>query len=570
MAINLTLWWTRVSGMPDAGARVPSLLISSRPTEDVLRTPHAARTAASISAGTQGRATTDPARPAGGGAIISYHGTEPENPLIPGHTTESGGVKVIAALFRGLVSYDPIDARPRNAVADSITTSDARVFTIELKRGWTFHDGTPVTASSFVEAWNCTAYGPNKMQAASFLSHIEGFSEVNAPDSKTAELAGLKVIDDHTFVVTLSAPFSEFAVTLGCGAFFPLPRVFFEDRAAYEAHPIGNGAFRFVSREPERNILLRRYDGYAGDDKPQIGGVDFRIYADLADAYYDVIADQLDYLDVTPFWALEGNRYLKDLPNRTYDRTYLGIQTVSFPLYDARYADRRVRQAISMAIDRVKLIDKIFQGHQVPADGLVPPDVSGYAANQGGELCTYSPARAKELFDAAGYVGEIELTSNVDSPNQPWMEEVCISITETLGVPCRFVPIPTLGEFRRKLNAQQITALFRSGWIADYPSIENFLSPMFRTGASDNVGRYSNPTVDSLLTAADTAPTHEQAWELYQQAERVILRDMPTIPIWFQSTLSAWSTRLRNVQPNPFRELDLHSVTVAEPDDATG
>jgi oligopeptide transport system substrate-binding protein len=497
-------------------------------------------------------------------AVISYHGTEPENALIPGHTTESGGVKVIGALFRGLVSYDPIDAHPRNAVAESITTTDSAVYTVTLKRGWTFHDGTPVTASSFVDAWNYTAYGPNQMQAASFLSHIEGFAEVNAPDSSITELPGLKVVDDHTFVVTLGGPFAEFPVTLGCSAFFPLPATFFEDRAAFEAHPIGNGAFKFVSREPETNILLERYDGYAGDDKPHIGGVDFRIYASLEDAYHDVIADRLDYLDVTPYWALEGGRYLRDLPNRTHDRTYLGIQTVTFPFYDSRYADPRVRQAISMSIDRVALIDKIFEGHQAVADGLVPPAVSCRAENQGGGLCSYDPARARELFDASGFQGEIELTSNVDSPNQPWMEEICTSITRTLGVPSRFVPIPTLGEFRRRLNAREITAVFRSGWIADYPSIENFLSPMFRTGASDNVGKYSNPEVDLLLAAADAAPASEQAWDLYQQAERRILQDMPTIPIWFQSTLSAWSTRLQNVQPNSFRELDLHSVTVAE------
>lgn len=530
-----------------------------------MQSSHAARTGASPEADVPAAAASGTAKPRGGSTIISYHGTEPENALIPGHTTESGGVKVIAALFRGLVSYDPVDAQPRNAVAESIRTTDSTVFIITLRRGWTFHDGSPVTASSFADAWNHTAYGPNRMRAASFLSHIQGFDEVNAPDSTVTELAGLRVVDDRTLVVTLSAPFAEFPVTLGCSAFFPLPKVFFEDRAAYEAHPIGNGGFRFVAREPERYIRLERYDGYAGQDRPHIGGVEFRIYARLEDAYDDVVADRLDYLDVTPFWALEGGRYLRDLPGRTHDRTYLGIQTISFPLYDSRYADPRVRQAISMAIDRVALIDKIFQGHQVPADGLVPPAVSGRADNQGGELCTYSPARARELLAASGFHGEITLTSNVDSPNQPWMEEVCASVTGTLGLPCRFVPVPTLGEFRRQLNAREITALFRSGWIADYPSIENFLTPMFRTGALDNVAGYSNPGVDALLSAADAAPTRERAWELYQQAERAILRDMPTIPIWYQSTLSAWSTRLRTVRPNPFRELDLFSVTVAEP-----
>ncbi|WIY05759.1 ABC transporter substrate-binding protein [Amycolatopsis mongoliensis] len=504
-------------------------------------------------------------RVAAASTIISYHGTEPENALIPGHTTESGGTKIMAALFRGLVRYDAIDAHPHYAVAESVETEDSRVFTIRLKRGWTFHDGSPVTAHSFVDAWNHTAYGPNRMQASSFLAHIDGFDEVNAPGSAVDRLRGLHVVDDHEFVVTLAEPFSEFPVTLGCCAFFPLPRAFFDDRAAFEANPVGNGPFRFVSRKREEHILVERYDGYAGDDRPRVGGIEFRIYADLADAYHDVMADRLDYLDVTPFWALEDNRYQRDLPGRTHDRTYLGIQTVTFPLYDSRYADRRVRQAISMSIDRQALVDKIFQGHQVPADGLVPPAVSGRADDQGGELCSYAPERARELFAQTGFTGEIQLTSNVDSPNQPWMEEVCAMVSRTLGVPCRFVAIPTLGELRRKLNTQEITAIFRSGWIADYPSIENFLSPMFRTGATDNVGKYSNPDVDELLHAADTAPDAEQAWKLYQQAERTILEDMPTIPIWYQSTLSAWSTRMRDVQPNPFRELDITSVTVAEP-----
>ena len=510
-----------------------------------------------------GAAAAGPPHRHHGRTIISYHATEPENPLIPGDTTESGGVKVVQALFRGLVAYDPVDAHPTNAVAESITTDDSRVFTIKLKRHWTFHDGTPVTAGSFVDAWNYTAYGPNRMQGASYLSHIKGFGEVNAPDSTVRKMSGLKVVDDRTFVVTLSAPFSEFPVTLGYSAFFPLPKIFFRNRAAYEAHPIGNGAFKFVYWKHGKDILLKTYRRYAGPRRPHIGGVDFRIYATLDEAYYDVVANKLDYLDITPYWSLENDRYKQDLPDRHKERTYLGIQTISFPLYDSRYADRRLRQALSMAIDREALIDKIFQGHEVPADGLVPPSVSGRADGQCGELCTYAPERAKELFDASGFQGEIQLTSNVDSPNQPWMEEVCASITRTLGRACTFLPIPTLGEFRRKLNDHEITALFRSGWIADYPSIENFLSPMYRTGAAANVGEYSSSAVDALLADADAATTSARAWDLYQQAERAILQDMPTIPVWYQSSLSAWSERLRNVQPNPFRELDLYSVEVS-------
>jgi len=128
----------------------------------------------------------DSGAPAGDGTI-SIYGTEPENPLVPGNTTEVGGGKVVDALFTGLVEYDPRTAEPMNAVAESIETTDSTVYTITLKDGWTFHDGTPVTAQSFADAWNYTAYSPNAQQGASFFAQIEGFDQVNAPDPDGAD-----------------------------------------------------------------------------------------------------------------------------------------------------------------------------------------------------------------------------------------------------------------------------------------------------------------------------------------------------------------------------------------------
>ncbi len=126
---------------------------------------------------------TDSSATAGGGdgmtgdAIITTNGSEPSNPLIPAATNETGGGKILDAIFAGLVYYDG-DGAVHNEVADSITTDDAQTFTVKLKDGWTFTDGTPVQAHNFVDAWNWGADAANADIALSsyFYEPIEGFS----------------------------------------------------------------------------------------------------------------------------------------------------------------------------------------------------------------------------------------------------------------------------------------------------------------------------------------------------------------------------------------------------------
>ncbi|GAA1152950.1 oligopeptide transport system substrate-binding protein [Kitasatospora gansuensis] len=495
-------------------------------------------------------------------STISWNGTEPENPLVPGDATERDSVKIVNALFTGLVEYDPNTAAPRTAVAKTIDSPDSRVYRIVLNPGWTFHDGTPVTAASFVDAWNHTAYGPNKLQGAEYLSHIEGYEATQS--GAADELSGLKVIDDSIFEVTLSAPFSAFVTQLGYTAFFPLPRSFFADREAFVAHPVGNGPFSFESHTPGVNIVLRRYDAYAGARKPKVDGVEFRFYRMLEDAYADVVANKLDYLDFVPADALDGGRYKQELAGRYVAKPYMGVQSISFPMWDPRFADPRLRQALSMAIDRQYVIDTAFDGDKMLPDGLVPPIVPGYGGNASGDLCTYQPEKAKALFETTGFEGPIELTSNDDSANQVWIDAACRTITAALGVEARYAPVPTFGEFRKLINEQKVTTIFRSGWVADYPSIENFLNPIFRTGAAVNGSGYSNPAVDALLAEADAAPSEQEGWELYRQAEKMILQDMPAIPLWYQKVESGWSTRTGNVTVTPLLQLDLFDVTIED------
>src|SRR6201999_2721465 len=167
---------------------------------------------------------------------------EPQNPLIPTNTNDSNGGRIIDRLFAGLMSYDTKgDATPGGGQA-SETTDDVN-YRITLKAGWTFSDGSPVTAHSFVNAWNFGALSSNAQLQQSFFSPIAGFDEVAAYKPTATTMSGLQVIDDHEFTVRLKGPTIGFTLRLGFSPFYPLPDAAFKDMATFGQHPVGDGPY---------------------------------------------------------------------------------------------------------------------------------------------------------------------------------------------------------------------------------------------------------------------------------------------------------------------------------------
>ena len=158
----------------------------------------------------------------GGKVIITAFGSEPQNPLIPGNTNETGGGRPVELMFARLVSFDN-KGNAKNEVAQSIKpNSDATQYTITLKKGWKFTDGTPVTAESFTKAWSYTANAKNAQKCASFFSTIKGYDDLQKDGLKGDEqLSGLKVDDDYTFTVTMNQPDATFPIKVGYEGFSP-------------------------------------------------------------------------------------------------------------------------------------------------------------------------------------------------------------------------------------------------------------------------------------------------------------------------------------------------------------
>ena len=235
------------------------------------------------------------------------------------------------------------------------------------------------------------------------------------------------------------------------------------------------------------------------------------------------------------------------------------------PTVDKSLENPDVRKAISMAIDRDTIIQQIFAGTAEPATGWVSPVVDGYKADQCGDACVYDPEAAKALLDSAGgYDGKLTLTYNGDADHGPWTEAACNSIREALDIECTPSPTVDFSTFLTDLGERKVKGLFRQGWQMDYPSIENFLVPLYSAGASSNYYDYDNPTFQQLTKDAAAAETLDEANALYQQAEAELAKDMRIIPTWYSTGKVGWSDRVENVELNAFGVPDYANITTVE------
>jgi oligopeptide transport system substrate-binding protein len=490
-------------------------------------------------------------------AAIDPNGTfsievgEPQNPLQPANTMESNGSIVTRALFTGLVDYDS-SGKIEMMNAQSVDTTDSKTFTVKLKSGWKFTDGTPVTAESYVKAWNWAAQPKNKQTNSFWFSDIEGYSDV-APekgDPKATEMKGLKVVDDTTFTITLTTPIPYFVYKLGYEVFSPLPESFYKDPAAAGEKPVGNGPYKFVSWDHKKQIKVVRNDDYQGSNKAKNGGVIFKNYTSLETAYQDLKSDNVDVLrQIAP---KDLPVYKTDLGDRAVDQAYSAIQTIAPAFYTKQWKDidPKVLQGLSMAIDRNTITKTVLQGTREPATGWVAKGVQGYQADLGTDIFKYDPTKAKALIKEGGGVpgNAITIQFNADGGHKDWVEAVCNSITNATGVKCSG---DSKADFQADLNArdaQEVKSMYRSGWVLDYPFNANFLRDLFGTHSAGNQSGFSNKEVDTLITQADAAKTLEESEKLYQELEKKLPNYMPSIPLWYYKVNAGYSKNVTGVE----------------------
>ncbi|MBQ1025694.1 ABC transporter substrate-binding protein [Micromonospora sp. C95] len=513
--------------------------------------------------------------PAGeSGGTLRVYNAEPAF-LTPSGGDDEPSLYVIRQLYRGLVKYNAETSAVEMDLAESVESTDQKLWTIKLKSGYTFDNGEPVNADAFLRSWNYAAYGPNAQNNGYFMKRIAGKADVapvdpdgegpkEAPKPAAETMSGLKKVDDLTFTVELDAPFSGFPTTIGYPGFFPMAQACVDDIAACNEKPIGNGPYKMDgSWQHNVAINLVRSDTWKGEaGKPD--RIEYRIFADIDAGYAAFQAGELDVL-----YTLPPARYKEakaQYGDRIYEQPGDSFTYVGMPLYQDIFKDKRIRQALSLSIDRQSIIDAVFDGRYTPASGYVAPTFEG--AREGVcKYCTKDVEKAKQLLaDAGGWpAGEkLILWANAGAGHDLWLQAVGDQIKEALGIDYELKVNLQFAEYLETADQKKFTGGFRLGWGPDYPFMETYLYPLYGTGAGSNNSGYSNETFDNLMKQGDSAESIQAAIPAYQQAEDILGEDLPVIPMWWNKVGAVYSENVDQFVWNAVSDADYGAISLKQ------
>lgn len=523
----------------------------------------ASATTALIAVALTGCASTAPDDESGAPRELVIGSSDPVPDLTPGRQSNAYGLTM--SIFSPLTFLDA-DGELSYVAAESVTSDDQATWTIALRDGWTFHDGTPVTAQDYVDTWNTVAYGPNAFANSGQLAAIEGYAELSPVEgAPTAEeLSGVAVVDEHTFTVTLAQPDSQFPVQLSQAqtAFYPMPQSAFEDLDAYGKKPIGNGPFALVDAWSEgAPIVAERYDEYAGEE-PALDTIRWVPYSDRLTAYTDALAGNVD---LTALPATRANQVRDDFDeDHIYSFSGPGISYLGIPYWDDRYSDVRVRQAISMAIDREAINDAIYGGLNTPATAWTPSVMPGNPDGVCGEYCEYDPEAAAALLEeAGGFSGQLVIHFPGGAGHEDLFNAIANYLRQNLDIDAIARPSVGWAEFGEDRNNQVLDGPFFSRWGALYPSQQSTLRAMFSANpVCNNCGGQPSPEIDAALKAADAGGGADGT--AYAEVQELIAEHFPVVPLFEESYNYVVSDRVESVTASGVGEPILADVVLAE------
>jgi peptide/nickel transport system substrate-binding protein/oligopeptide transport system substrate-binding protein len=510
------------------------------------------------------------------GGTYNYPLTANPVSIEPVNAQESEGIQVAHQVFQGLAKYVMNDKGEMEAVpdiAEKWETTDSQTWTFTLKKGVMYQApvSREVKAQDFVDAWTYVTDPANQSYVSYILAPVEGCDDGGYQVDTKKGLTGLKVIDDYTLEVKLRYPFAEFPQTLGHTVAAAWPVDYAKEIGAkkFSQKPIGTGPYMVDSWKNNQSITLVKNTDYWDTSEgagPYIDTINMPIIVSTQTVWLEFQKGSLDYSVVPPgqVAAAENNPKVKSGEWTAKRWPNLGLYFVGINMTDPELGQNaELRQAISMSTDAQNVINIVNEGVSLPATGYVPVGIPGYQAQQ--NPYPFDPEKAKTAVADLGTVPGLQYWYNTDEGHQK-IAEVLQAGWQEAGLDVKLSNFEW-GTFLDKLskgNKDSGSQLFRMGWLADYPSMDNFLYPLFQSDQSrtGSYTFYSNSQVDDLLQKARSTQDAQQRYDLYSQAEKLILTDMPAVPLYFYRDFRVSNNRIANYVHNPMGFTDMWTLWV--------
>ena len=483
------------------------------------------------------------------------NGEEPQT-LDPHLAEGVPAANILRDLFEGLTGQAPNGRVVPGAAVRWNISRDGRVYTFYLRRDARWSNGDPVVAEDFVYSFRRSADPQTASPYAQVLLPIENAAAVLSGQSPTSAL-GVEALDDYTLQIRLVDPTPYFLGLLSHSSTYPVHRPSVLAHGARFSRPgnlVSNGAFMLVDWKVRAQIELVPNPHYWDADSVILERVLYFPFEDSSNSVKQFRSGGLHWTYEVP-----SNQFAwlkKNYPDQLVISPWLGSYFFGFNLEREPFIDSpELRRALVLAIDRDVLTEKVTQFGELPSYTLVPPGVSDYNSPEmewAGWSQAQRVAEAQRLYAAAGYSEERPLDVEIRYNTSENHKKVALAIAsmwkQALGVRTRLIN-EEWKVFLQNRSQRSLTQVFRAGWISDYDDPYSFLQ-MFRTGHGQNDYGYSNTLYDALLEeiAAERIPARRR--RLMQEAERIVLTDLPIIPVYTYVTKRLVDSHLRGWENN--------------------
>ena len=470
--------------------------------------------------------------------------------LDPAQATDQVSFTVINAIYEGLTIIDE-NGNVQPGIAEKWDVSeDGKTYTFTIRSDAKWNNGDPITAHDFEFSWKRALdpkLVPKPSQYAYQMYYIEGAEAYNTGSGSVDDVK-INATDDHTLVVTLNAPTVYFESLLSTAIYFPVHQSVTENEAFAAAADtmITNGPFTMTEWKRNTSIVLEPSESYYARDDIRFAKVSFTMVNDSNSELNMYETGKLDYAGY-PTGALPTDQFasLKEkYPNEFQIKGTASLYYYLINTTEAPFTNEKIRQALSLSIDRAAITEKVTLGGQIPAYGLVPPGIKGVEDEYRNEVddnyFQEDLELAKQLL-AEGLAEEgltelpaFSLTFNTNELHQKVAEAVVDMWSNNLGVNAQ-IGNEEWGVFldnRTAMNYQ----VARAGWGADYNDPISFIGLFTSKSGNNNTG-YANAEYDALVSQVDQSTDAAERVRLMAEAEKMIIDSHSIIPIYYYSTV---------------------------------